>query len=65
MMCESTAYLVTPEGESKVMDYVVNIIPEEGGRLFLTDILGEEKMVDGMLKEVDLLKNKIVIEKAV
>ncbi|HBC96885.1 MAG TPA: RNA-binding protein [Clostridium sp.] len=64
-MCESTAYLVTPEGESKVMDYVVNIIPEEGGRLFLTDILGEEKMVDGMLKEVDLLKNKIVIEKAV
>ncbi len=65
MMCVSTAYLVTPEGESKVMDYVVNIIPEEGGRLFLTDILGEEKMVDGMLKEVDLLKNKIVIEKAV
>ena len=65
MMCESTAYLVSPEGESKVMDYVVNIIPEEGGRLFLTDILGEEKMVDGMLKEVDLLKNKIVIEKAV
>ncbi|MFC0906302.1 CooT family nickel-binding protein [Clostridium sp. MT-14] len=64
-MCESTAYLVTPEGESKVMDYVVNIIPKENGKLFLTDILGEEKIIEGMLKEVDLLKNKIVIEKAV
>ncbi|CAB1262228.1 CooT family nickel-binding protein [Clostridium sp. WLY-B-L2] len=64
-MCESTAYLVTPEGESKVMDYVVNIIPKENGKLFLTDILGEEKIIEGMLKEVDLLKNKIVIEKVV
>ncbi len=61
-MCESTAYLVSPEGESKVMEYVVNIIPKDD-KWFLTNILGEEKTVEGILKEVDLLKNKILIEK--
>jgi len=61
-LCESTAYLVSPEGESKVMEYVVNIIPKDD-KWFLTNILGEEKTVEGILKEVDLLKNKILIEK--
>ncbi|MHC6178573.1 CooT family nickel-binding protein [Clostridium sp. JNZ X4-2] len=64
-MCESTAYLVTPQGEQKIMEYVVNVIPKENGKLFLADILGEEKIIEGMLKEVNLLENKIVIEKAV
>lgn len=64
-MCESTAYLVTPEGERKIMDYVVDIIPKEDGKLSLTDILGEEEIIEGMLKEVRLLEHKIVIEKAV
>jgi predicted RNA-binding protein len=53
---------VSPEGESKVMEYVVNIIPKDD-KWFLTNILGEEKTVEGILKEVDLLKNKILIEK--
>lgn len=61
-MCESTAYLVTPEGKSKFMEYVVNIIPKDD-KWFLTNILGEEKTVEGILKEVDLIKNKILIEK--
>ncbi|ADK16778.1 MULTISPECIES: CooT family nickel-binding protein [Clostridium] len=63
-MCESTAYLVTPEGERKIMDYVVDIVPKENGKLSLTDILGEEEIIEGMLKEVRLLEHKIVIEKA-
>lgn len=62
-MCESTAYLITPEGERKVMDYVVEIIPQAGGKLFLSDILGEEKIIEGILKEVKLLDHKIMIEK--
>ncbi len=64
-MCESTAYLVTPEGERKIMDYVVDIVPKENGKLSLTDILGEEEIIEGILKEVRLLEHKIVIEKAI
>jgi len=31
----------------------------------LTDILGEEEIIEGILKEVRLLEHKIVIEKAI
>ncbi|MBI6873905.1 CooT family nickel-binding protein [Clostridium aciditolerans] len=62
-MCESTAYLITPEGERKVMDYVVDVVPKENGKLLLTDLLGEEQLIEGMLKEVRLLEHKIIIEK--
>ncbi|MCT8976351.1 CooT family nickel-binding protein [Clostridium sp. CX1] len=61
-MCESTAYLITPEGERKLMEYVVDVVPKDNGRLALTDILGEEKIIEGMLKEIRLLEHKIVIE---
>ena len=62
-MCESTAYLITPEGERKVMDYVVDVVPKENGKLLLTDLLGEEQVIEGMLKEIRLLEHKIIIEK--
>lgn len=62
-MCESTAYLITPEGERKLMEYVVDIVPKENGRLVLTDILGEEQIIEGILKEIRLLDHKIIIEK--
>ena len=61
-MCESTAYLITEDGERKLMDYVVDVVPRENGRLSLTDILGEEKIIEGMLKEIRLLEHKIIIE---
>lgn len=62
-MCESTAYLITPEGERKVMDYVVDIVPKGEGKLSLTDILGEEQIIEGILKEIRLIEHKIIIEK--
>ncbi|WP_138205394.1 CooT family nickel-binding protein [Haloimpatiens lingqiaonensis] len=61
-MCESTAYLITPEGEEKIMEYVVEVLPKEDGKIFLADLLGEEKIVDGVLKEIKLLDHKIIIE---
>ena len=39
-MCESSAYMVTPEGETKIMDYVVDIVPNDDGSLTLSDLLG-------------------------
>ncbi|WKY47211.1 CooT family nickel-binding protein [Eubacteriaceae bacterium ES3] len=61
-MCESSAYLLTPEGETKIMDYVVDIIPNDDGSLTLSDLLGGTKIVQGKLKEVKLLNHKIIIE---
>ncbi|MBK5245127.1 MAG: CooT family nickel-binding protein [Eubacteriaceae bacterium] len=61
-MCESSAYMLTPEGETKIMDYVVDIIPNDDGSLILSDLLGGTKIVQGRIKEVKLLNHKIIIE---
>lgn len=62
-MCESSAYLITADGEQKIMDYCIEIIPQADGKILLADLLGEEKLVDGVIKEVRLLDHKIIIEK--
>ena len=61
-MCESIAYLRTPDGEKKIMEYVVEVRPEKDGKVFLADLLGEQKIVDGKIKEIKLIEHKIIIE---
>lgn len=61
-MCESTAYFKTNGGLEKIMENVVFIQPEENG-VFIEDILGEQKLVDGYLSEIKLLDHKIIIAK--
>ncbi|MFA0816360.1 MAG: CooT family nickel-binding protein [Anaerofustis sp.] len=61
-MCESIAYLLTEQGEEKIMDNVVYMVPSNDG-VFLEDILGDQKVVDGILKEIKLLDHKILIQK--
>ena len=64
-MCESSAYLVNIKGEEeKIMDYVIDIVPNNDGSLTLSDLLGGTKIVNGRLKEVKLLNHKILIEDA-
>ncbi|MDO4288765.1 MAG: CooT family nickel-binding protein [Eubacterium sp.] len=62
-MCESSAYLINKEGqEEKIMDYVIDIVPNADGSLTLSDLLGGTRIVNGSLKEVKLLSHKILIE---
>ena len=60
-MCESQAYLLTAEGEKKIMDNVVFVKPENG-KVYLEDLLGEQKIVEGTIKEKKLIAHKIIIE---
>ena len=50
--------------EEKIMDYVIDIVPNNDGSLTLSDLLGGTKIVNGRLKEVKLLNHKILIEDA-
>ena len=61
-MCESIAYLVTENGEEKIMENVVYAVPSKDS-VFLEDILGDQKVVEGVLKEIKLLDHKILIQK--
>jgi len=60
-MCESKVFLATEEGEKLVLEDVTSIRPEgEGYRL--VNLFGEEKHVRGRIKDIDLLKHRVVFE---
>ncbi len=60
-MCESNVFLATDEGEELILEDVTFILPQEDGFL-LTTLFGERKHVRGKIKEMDLLKHRVVLE---
>ena len=62
-MCESHAYIMKDGKEELFLENVDVIKPEEGGRLLIRSIFGEQKVFDGHIREISLLKHRIVLEK--
>ncbi len=61
-MCESSAFILGKDNKlEKVMENVVTVDPYEG-KVYLTDLLGEQKIVDGVIKEIRLMDHKIILE---
>ena len=60
-MCLSTVYEVTPEGREKVCEYV-SAVRAEDGKVYLTDIMGVEKVLVGDIRSLDLVNNEILVE---
>lgn len=61
-MYESSAFICKSNNElEKVMENVVNIDPCDG-KIYLTDLLGEQKIIDGIIKEIRLMDHKIIIQ---
>ena len=60
-MCESIAYVLRDDELEKVMDDVVSIDPYDN-KLYLTDIVGNQKIIEGDIKEIQFMKHKIIIE---
>lgn len=61
-MCELTVYLVDDSGEEMVMEDVATIKPE-GDALVLTDLLGQQKVVEASFHELKLLEHKAYLKK--
>ena len=61
-MCESNVYLRDDEGDRLVMEDAV-LVKNEGGRVTVTDILGDSQEFEGLLEEVTFLEHRIVIRK--
>lgn len=59
-MCESSAFILKENELHKVMENVVSVDPYEG-KVYLTDLLGEQKIVDGIIKEIRLMDHKIIL----
>jgi predicted RNA-binding protein len=60
-MCESKVFLLEDGKEKPVMENVIYIEPQDG-RVFMYDLLGEQKIVDAVIKEVKLLDHKVILE---
>ncbi len=61
-MCEANAYVYKDGNEELYLENVDIMKPEEG-KIFLKNLFGEQKIFEGEIKEISLLRHKILLEK--
>ncbi|HEB76751.1 MAG TPA: CooT family nickel-binding protein [Nitrospirae bacterium] len=61
-MCEANAY-VYEDGEETLYLENVDILRPEGEKVFMRNLFGEQKEFEGKIKEISLLRHRIVLEK--
>jgi len=61
-MCEANAYVMNDDGEELYLESVDIVRPEEG-KLYLRNLFGEQKIFDGEVEEISLLKHKIILKR--
>ena len=60
-MCEANAYVLKNGREELYLDNVDILLPE-GKKLYLKNLFGVQKTFEGHVKEISLLKHKIILE---
>lgn len=60
-MCDLKAYVKT-KGQEELLLEAVNQVRAENGFVTIRNLFGEEKTVRGEVREVSLLKSRLVIE---
>ncbi len=60
-MCESNVYVKGEQEDTLLMEDAV-LLENQGGRITVTDILGESKEVVGDIEEITFLEHRIVIK---
>ena len=61
-MCEANAFLSRNGQEELILEGVDVVEPEEDGRFRLVNLFGEQKIVKGRLKSMNLVDHKILFE---
>jgi predicted RNA-binding protein len=60
-MCDIKAYLKTNDTEELLLESV-NFVRAEHGEVVMRNLFGEEKKVRGEIREVSLVKNRLLVE---
>ncbi len=60
-MCDLKAYVKKDNTEQLLLESV-NLARSEGDEVVLRNLFGEEKRVRGQLREVSLVKSRLVVE---
>lgn len=61
-MCEANVYLIKDGREELLMEKVDRIIPSEDQTLFLESIFGERRVVKAVIREMELVHHRILVE---
>jgi predicted RNA-binding protein len=61
-MCLSTVYKLGEGGTRQMLAEYVSSVTVSGAAVTLTDIMGNETVVPGFLRAVDLVKNVITVD---
>ena len=61
-MCEANAFLLREGKEELLLEGVDILQPEGDGKYRLVNIFGEQKIITGKLKEMNLVNHKILFE---
>ena len=61
-MCEANAYVDKNGKEDLVMESVDLVEPQDDGRFLLKSIFGEQKIIRGKIKSMNLVNHRIVFE---
>ncbi len=62
-MCDLKAYVKQNDRENLVLESV-NLVYVEGDEVVLRNLFGEEKRVRGEIREVSLVKNRVLVEQS-
>jgi predicted RNA-binding protein len=61
-MCEANAFFVRGSAEELLLESVDLVEPEDEGQIRLVNIFGEQKIIKGKLKSMNLVNHKILFE---
>lgn len=61
-MCESSVFILGKNNElKKTIKHVISVNPN-GGKVYLTDLFGNQDIIDGAIKEIRLMEHEIILE---
>ena len=60
-MCDANAYIYKDGKEDLYLESVDMLVPE-GDKIYLKNLFGEQKTFEGHVKEISLLRRKILLE---
>ena len=62
-MCEANAYSETDGKEDLYLENV-DILKPENGKIYMKNLFGEQKFFEGSIKEISLIKHRIILKKS-
>lgn len=61
-MCDLKAFVKKQDDKEELLLESVNQVLVQNGEVVLRNLFGEEKRIRGIVREVSLIKNRVVIE---